>query len=79
LSLSESTAYLLTSPVTQPERMFCGTYYKRLSCGRYRWWPERADGPGRFLQSHELHVLLSGGNPATAAGAPLWRPVLANT
>ena len=53
--------------------------HKRLSCGRYRWWPERADGPGRFLRSHELHVLLSGGNPATAAGAPLWRPVLVNT
>ena len=52
--------------------------HKRLSCGRYRWWPASAEGPGRFLQSHELHVLLSGGNPETAAGAPLWRPVLPN-
>jgi transposase len=52
--------------------------HKRLSVGRYRWWPTSAEEPGRFLQSHELHVLLSGGNPETAAGAPLWRPVLPN-
>jgi transposase len=50
--------------------------HKRLSSGKYRWWPAGDQPPGRFLQSHQLHVLLSGGNPETAQGAPLWRPVL---
>ena len=50
--------------------------HKRLSQGRYRWWPGSDAAPGRFLQGHELHVLLSGGNPETAGGAPIWRPVL---
>jgi transposase len=48
---------------------------KRLSQGRFRWWPTSPSGPGRFLQGHELHVLLSGGNPAAARGAPVWRAV----
>lgn len=49
---------------------------KRLSRGHYGWWPSRDAAPARFLQGHELHVLLSGGNPETAGGAPLWRPVI---
>ncbi len=49
---------------------------KRLSRGRFVHWPACDSGRGRFLRGHELHVLLSGGNPANAGGAPLWRPVL---
>jgi len=30
---------------------------------------------GRFLQGHQLQVLLAGGNPEAAGGAPLWRRV----
>jgi transposase len=48
---------------------------KRLSQGRFPWWPTRGREAGRFLQGHELQVLLSGGNPEAARGAPLWRPV----
>lgn len=48
---------------------------KRLSQGRFGWWPGHDSAPGRFLQGHELQVLLCGGNPEAAGGAPLWRPV----
>jgi transposase len=48
---------------------------KRLSQGRFGWWPVGDTAAGRFLQGHQLHVLLSGGNPEAAGGAPTWRPV----
>lgn len=47
---------------------------KRLSAGRFNFWPE-GTGPARVLEAHELQVLLSAGNfQATAAAAP-WRRV----
>lgn len=49
---------------------------KRLSQGRFRWWPSRAGQAGQFLQAHELQVLVSGGNPEAAGGAATWRSVL---
>jgi len=47
---------------------------KRLSQGHFGWWP-RDQAAGRFLQGHQLQVLLAGGNPEAAGGAPAWRPV----
>jgi len=44
---------------------------KRLSKGRFRWWPEVTG----MLEAHQLPVLLSGGDPAAAKGAPAWRRV----
>jgi len=51
--------------------------YKRLSSGRFRWWPtgNRPTEAAKTLAAHQLQVLLSAGNPATAQGAPQWRPV----
>jgi transposase len=51
--------------------------YKRLSSGRFRWWPTstRRTEAAQTLAAHQLQVLLSAGNPATAQGAPQWRPV----
>ncbi|MFH2006760.1 MAG: IS66 family insertion sequence element accessory protein TnpB [bacterium] len=49
--------------------------YKRLSCGRFRWWPASANEPVTTLQAHELHVLLCGGDPAATKAPPVWRPV----
>ncbi len=46
---------------------------KRLSSGRFRFWPSRATGAGQALQAHELQVLLMGGDPAQAKAAPAWR------
>jgi transposase len=55
--------------------------HKRLSSGHFRWWP--ADRPSvdgarpaaRALAAHQLHVLLSAGNPDATQAAPTWRPV----
>ena len=51
--------------------------HKRLSSGRFRWWPVRGHRSevSKKLAAHQLQVLLSAGNPAGAQGAPDWRPV----
>jgi len=45
---------------------------KRLSKGRFRWWPE--GGVTRTLEAHQAQLLLAAGNPDTRA-APPWRRV----
>ncbi len=51
---------------------------KRLSAGRFRYWPLGKDGEASSaLAAHQLHVLLSGGDPEAARGAPQWRRVSA--
>ena len=47
---------------------------KRLSKGRFPWWPQSQAATQAF-QAHQLAVLLSGGNPAAARGVPPWRRV----
>jgi transposase len=49
--------------------------HKRLSAGRFRFWPTAAAKTTLPLEAHELGVLLACGNPAAAKGAPLWRRV----
>jgi len=62
--------------------------HKRLSSGRFGWWPtredaaDRADPSGasssagaRTLAAHQLQVLLSAGNPDAVQAAPTWRSV----
>ena len=51
--------------------------HKRLSSGRFRWWPRSvgANEVARKLAAHQLHVLLSAGNPARTQAASDWRPV----
>jgi transposase len=48
---------------------------KRLSSGRFRFWPAGTGEPVSTLAAHQLHVLLSGGDPEAARGAPAWRKV----
>lgn len=48
---------------------------KRLSSGRFRWWPAPADQATAALAAHQLSVLFSAGNPHRTAAAPDWRPV----
>jgi transposase len=50
---------------------------KRLSSGRFRFWPRerRADERDRSLLAHELSVLLSGGDFEAAKSSPQWRRV----
>jgi transposase len=49
--------------------------HKRLSTGRFRWWPTPGNGVAQTLAAHQLQVLLSAGNPAGTQAAPEWRPV----
>ena len=62
--------------------MWCSTSYdgqgfwlaqKRLSQGRFVWWPSGKE-PSRVLQAHQAQLLLAAGNPDTEA-APVWRKV----
>ncbi len=51
--------------------------HKRLSQGRFPWWPSAADAEGgaHRLAAHQLAVLLSAGNPTRTGAAADWRPV----
>jgi transposase len=49
--------------------------HKRLSQGRFPWWPARAAGAAQRLAAHQLLVLLSAGNPTRTGAAADWRPV----
>lgn len=48
---------------------------KRLSRGRFRYWPGRAGAVKHELLAHELQVLLAGGHPDRIGAAPQWRRV----
>jgi hypothetical protein len=50
---------------------------KRLSAGRFRWWPADPTAPGQALEVHHLQVLLAAGTPWAAQAAPPWRRVSA--
>jgi transposase len=50
---------------------------KRLSKGKFAWWPAGTGcppGPARKLEAHQVQLLLAAGNPETEA-APVWRKV----
>ena len=49
--------------------------HKRLSRGRFRYWPTAIDGVVSVALAHEVQILLSAGDPAQSQAAPLWRPV----
>ena len=49
--------------------------HKRLSSGKFRWWPSSPDEPVTALQAHELQVLLFGGDPGATRAAPQWRRI----
>jgi transposase len=48
---------------------------KRLSQGRFRYWPGPGDSAQHELFAHQLQVLLMGGDPSATRAAPAWRPV----
>ena len=48
---------------------------KRLSSGRFRWWPASGDQVTATLAAHQLTVLFSAGNPNRTDAAPDWRPL----
>ena len=51
-------------------------YHKRLSRGRFRWWPRSATDPAKMLAAHQLHVLLSAGGSGDGVEFLLYGPSL---
>lgn len=48
---------------------------KRLSEGRFAWWPQSAEAASLPLQAHQLQLLLWNGDPTRIQTAPMWRPI----
>ena len=48
---------------------------KRLSRGRFPYWPSSATGMTKSLEAHEFYVLLAGGDPGATSAVPVWRAV----
>lgn len=50
--------------------------HKRLSAGRFRCWPSPGAAESCVtVRSHELQVLVFGGDPTSTRAAPVWRSV----
>jgi transposase len=49
--------------------------HKRLSRGRFGWWPASKTAASKMLAVHQMQVLLSAGNPEAVQAAPTWRSV----
>ena len=48
---------------------------KRLSTGRFRFWPASATAVTKGVAAYQLQVLLMGGDPTSAKVPPAWRPL----
>lgn len=49
---------------------------KRLSAGRFAWWPNPSDAAAAVrVDPHQLHLLLWNGDPSQSTAAPMWRAV----
>jgi transposase len=48
--------------------------YKRLSKGRFVWWPE-GDKPVKPLEAYEAQLLMAAGDLSRVRAAPMWRRV----
>jgi len=49
--------------------------HKRLSRGRFRFWPSATEGR-QVLETHQVQLLLSGGDPGASASVPEpWRRI----
>jgi transposase len=51
-------------------------WQKRLSTGRFAWWPSPGQQATFGLEVQQLQLLLWNGNPNHAQGAGLWRPLV---
>lgn len=50
-------------------------FQKRLSVGRFGWWPEREGQMASALAVHELQLLIWNGDPGSARVSQMWKPV----
>jgi transposase len=47
---------------------------KRLSKGRFNWWPEAVE-PAKALEAYEAQLLMAAGDLSRLRAAPIWRRV----
>lgn len=47
--------------------------HKRLSRGKFRWWPPDGGRGATTLEAHQLQVLLFAGDPYATRAASMWR------
>ena len=50
-------------------------FQKRLSKGRFKWWPNKKDKNSISLFVHELQLLIWNGDPESAKTAPFWKKI----
>ena len=48
---------------------------KRLSSGRFTWWPAIGEQKIALLAVHELQLLLWNGNPASSIAGQMWKKI----
>ena len=48
---------------------------KRLSTGRFCWWPDKRESPLMRLLVPELQLVIWNGNPQYARTAPAWKQI----
>jgi transposase len=48
---------------------------KRLSAGRFRWWPEHGEQTASALAVHELQLLIWNGDPSSIEVSGMWKPI----
>jgi len=49
--------------------------HKRLSKGRFNFWPSAGNGRVKRLAAHQLQLLLWNGDPQASKVAPMWREI----
>jgi len=52
--------------------------HKRLSSGRFNYWPKSTEQKATVIESHELTVLIFAGDPYSTQTAPVWHSVRVN-
>lgn len=50
-------------------------FQKRLSKGRFKWWPDQNGRTQIRLLIHELQLLIWNGDPKSAQTAPFWKKI----
>ena len=48
---------------------------KRLSRGRFKWWPQIDGDRHSLLAAHQLQMLIWNGDPKAAKVAPMWKKI----
>ena len=49
--------------------------HKRLSSGRFHYWPSNGGQCATAIEAHQLQVLVFAGDPYATRSAPMWRRV----